>query len=75
MNSQYDLEPPVHHKKKMYLDMDLHLNSSVVLAADEKPRHKSNYMRRFHDGQDAKLIQIEAEKAAGVKTVILKKPT
>ena len=51
MNSQYDLEPPVHHKKKMYLDMDLHLNSSVVLAADEKQRHKSNYMRRFHEGE------------------------
>ena len=69
------LEPPIHMKKKMFLDMDLHLNSSVILAEDEKNRHKSDYMKRFHEAREETKIKIEAEKAAGVKTVILKKPT
>ena len=69
------LEPPIHQKKKMFLDMDLHLNSSVVLASDEKSRHKSDYIKRFHEQQDDLKIKIEKERAAGVKTVVLKKPT
>ena len=48
------LEPPVHMKKKMFLDMDLHLNSSVILAEDDKARHKSDYMKRFHEGSNEK---------------------
>ena len=68
------LEPPIHHKKKMYIDMDLHLNSSVILASDEKSRLKSDYMKRFQDREEHK-IRIEAERAAGVKTTVLKKPT
>ena len=69
------LEPPAHMKKKMFLDADLHLNSSVVLAEDGKARHKSDYMKRFHDSREETKIKIEAEKAAGVKTVVHKKPT
>ena len=50
------LEPPIHHKKKMYVDMDLHLNSSIVLAIDDKERMKSNYMKRFQEREEAKIV-------------------
>ena len=41
------LEPPAHMKKKMFIESDLHLNSSVVIAEDEKLRHKTDYMKRY----------------------------
>lgn len=41
------LEPPAHMKKKMFIESDLHLNSSVVIAEDEKARHKTDYMKRY----------------------------
>ena len=61
-------------KKKMFIESDLHLNSSVVIAEDEKLRHKTDYMKRYQQNQTEAKIRIEAEKAAGVKTVVYKRP-
>ena len=68
------LEPPIHHKKKRFDDINLHLSSSVILAADGKVRVKSDYMKRFQDAPETK-IKIEGERAAGAKTHVLRKPT
>ena len=68
------LEPPAHMKKKMFIESDLHLNSSVVIAEDEKNRHKTDYMKRYQQNQTEARIKIEAESAAGVKTVVHRRP-
>ena len=68
------LEPPIHHKKKRFDEVNIHLNSSVILAADDKVRVKSDYMKRFQDAPETK-IKIDGERPAGAKTHILRKPT
>ena len=33
--------------KKKFLARDLHMNSNIMIHMDEKPRHKSHYMKKF----------------------------
>ena len=36
--------------KKKFPEVDLHMNSNILISMDDKPRLKSHYMKKYSDG-------------------------
>jgi len=55
-------------RKKASPEADLHINSNIIIAMDDKARLRSNYMKKHSENmQSLKIVDYSQRTAAGVK--------
>jgi len=58
--------------KKKFPEVDLHMNSNIVISMDDKARMKSHYMKKYTDSIKSVNVKALDQRPAGTKALILK---